>query len=505
MPPPRFALYTRISKDPTGESTAPARQEKECRQLADDKGIEIVAVYSDVDLSGYRDVVRPEYEAMLAAMAAGEFDGVLVWKLDRLMRRIVEFSRFWGVASKADCALISKSDTIDTTTPIGLAIVYLIVGLAEQESFNTSQRMLSKEREMAAGGKHKTAGRRAYGMRPGWAETNPDEVAVIVEVAGRILDGESISAVVRDLNERDIPSATGGEWSRQALTSLMRSPRLWGWREHLGEVVAPGLWTAVLSEEDGRRLRDVLAPDGVRVPERRRRLLSGMLRCGKCGARMKAGGIGPRMGRRYVCPTKTDGGCNGTTIDLEASEQVIIAMALHQLGTPQIAAKLAARSQRGGEDGAGLLAELAALQERSTDLAKMWAAGELGRQAWLDAGQELERRAEEVSARLAAAQRARPALHLGAGDPDAARAAWDTMSVERRRLVLEQLLDRVIVHGRGSEYFEARLRASLLAEANAAETAGDGELARRRRRQASSRTGGGGSFRPERLEPIWRI
>ena len=127
---PRVAVYLRISKDPDGTSTATDRQLKDCRALCREKGWPAPDVYEDTDLSAYRDVRRPQYEALLEAMTTGDYDVVVVWKLDRLMRRIVEFSRFWQVAARHDVKLVSKHDSLDTTTPIGLAIVYLIVSQA---------------------------------------------------------------------------------------------------------------------------------------------------------------------------------------------------------------------------------------------------------------------------------------------------------------------------------------------------------------------------------------
>lgn len=499
--PRRFALYTRISKDPTGESTAPARQEKECRRLAEERGFKIVEVFSDADFSAYRDVRRPRYEAMLDGMAAGAFEGVLVWKLDRLLRRVVEFSRFWSVASAHDVALISKSDTLDTTNPIGLGIVYLLVALAEQESYNTSLRLRAKEREMAEQGRHKTAGRRAYGMRPGWVELEPGEADVIRDAAGRLLAGETIASIVRDLNGRGVPSATGGRWSRTALTVLMRQPRLWGWRAHNGDLTAAGDWPAILDEATGRKLRELLTPDGSGADTaRRQHLLSGLLRCGKCTARMKGGSAaGAGGGRRYVCPGKVDGGCNGTVIDLGQTDEAVITMALYRLDTPGIAERL--RERASTTDDAALLAELAGIRDRSKELATMWAAGELARASWLDAQRELDRRNEDLARTLAASQRAEPALRLV--NADGITDTWHTMPTDRQRAVLASLIDHITVHGAGSDWYATRLRESLLAEADEAEAAGDKELARRRRRQAENRKGGGGSFRPERLEVVW--
>lgn len=505
---PRYAIYARISKDATGESTAPARQERECRKLARERGYDVVAVYTDADLSAYRDVVRPHYEAMLAAMEAGELDGVLVWKLDRLMRRIVEFWRFWTVAQAKNVALVSKEEGwADTTTPIGLAILGFIFAMAEQESRNTSTRLKAKERELAEAGRHKAGGRRAYGMRPEWRELEPDEADVIREAAGRLLAGESVPSVVRDLNGRGIPSATGGQWSRRALVVLMRSARLFGWREHNGELVAAGDWPAILAEADGRRLRQLLdAGVGTAQTDGRRQwLLSGLLRCGKCGTPMKIGGTGPRQGRRYTCRPKTDGGCNGTVIDQAQADEAVTAMAMLRLEAPAVAAELRARAGRGrGEDTSALLAELAELEHRQAELADDWAAGELSRPAWKEAQRALEKRMDGLNDRLAAATRTAPALalvHAGAG----VATAWEALPVERQRAVLTAVLDRIVVHGAGSEWYAARLREALEAEADEAEAAGNLELARRRRRQASARRGGGGTFRPERLEPVWRV
>lgn len=503
---PRYALYTRISKDPTGQSTAPARQEKECRALAKERGFEIVDVYTDTDLSAYRDIVRPQYEEMLEAMADGAYDGVIVWKLDRLVRRIVEFSRFWKIASENSVALISKNDSLDTTSPIGVGIVHLIVALAEQESYNTSLRLKAKERELAELGRHKHAGRRAYGMKEGWEEIEPAEAAIIREAADRLLAGDSITSIVRDLNDRGVPSATGGRWNRRSLTVLMQQARLFGWREHNGVLVAKGNWPAILEEDTGHKLRALLEPragkGGTATP--RKYLLSGLLRCGKCGARMKSGSSS-QQGARYACPTKTEGGCGGTVIMREAADQAVSEMVLYRLDSPNVRAMLKARTKtkRRNQD-AEILAELAQLTERSEELAEMWASGELPRAAFVKAQQTIDERTEALNEQLATIRQAEPLAGLGRS-ATAVRKAWENMSTDRRRAVLDAVLERVVVHGNGSAWYRERLREALLAEAEEAEAAGDRALARRRRKQAESRAGGGGSFRPERLEPIWRV
>src|SRR4051794_5572244 len=92
--PKAVAIYTRISRDPTGEQTATTRQERACRQYAQAQGWPVAGVWEEVEVSAYQPrTQRTAYEDLLVAVRAGHIDGVLVWKLDRLARRSGEFER----------------------------------------------------------------------------------------------------------------------------------------------------------------------------------------------------------------------------------------------------------------------------------------------------------------------------------------------------------------------------------------------------------------------------
>lgn len=545
MPPttskPRYALYTRISKDPTGQSTAPARQEKECRALAKERGFQIVEVFTDTDLSAYRKgVVRPQYEAMLEAMADGAFDGVVVWKLDRLVRRIVEFSRFWAVASKHDVALVSKSDSyLDTTTGIGLGIVYMIVGLAQQESDNTSTRLKAKEREQAQAGIAKRGGKKAYGINEDWTKVVKAEAAVLKDAAERIINGETLNSIVTDLNARGVKSATGRRWNRRSLQNVLRQARLFGWREMHGELVAKGTWPAILDEATGRKLRELIpptnrAPAGEAQPrEARKYLLSGLLEC-SCGKRLKGSTSNNSRWLRYTCPSSSAGGCGGTSVDRAQADAEIVDMVLDRLNSPNVTAMLRSR-KKGNRDGrdATLLAELAALGERSAELAVEFASGGLPAKAYTAATQEIEKTSRRLNNELAMIRQTAPLAN--ALSQKNLASTWETMEVGRQRAVIDALLEKVVVHNVGSPWYDERMRVTLLAEADdfdaqfeamrseaeAAKASGDQKHAAKLihdswqtkkkadRRRASAENpagpGNGGVFRVERLQPIWRV
>src|SRR4051794_8357778 len=132
---PRLGIYTRISQADAETQTATVRQEDACRRYALIRGWEVAGVYEDIDMSAYqRGVVRPAYEQLLAEVAARRIDGVLVWKLDRLVRRPAEFERFWSACEAAGGLVVSATEPIDTSSDLGLAIVRILVTFASLES-----------------------------------------------------------------------------------------------------------------------------------------------------------------------------------------------------------------------------------------------------------------------------------------------------------------------------------------------------------------------------------
>jgi DNA invertase Pin-like site-specific DNA recombinase len=527
----RTAVYLRISRDPDGTSTAPERQLKDCRAFARLRGWDIVNVHRDADVSAFRKGVRrPAYDELLAGIQAGAYDRVLVWRLDRLVRRTVEFADFWRLADEHGVSLASATQPIDTADPTGQLIVTILVAFAQMESETMSVRIKAREREAADQGRNKTAGwrrKRSFGHEVGWEAIHDGEAAVIRDVARRLLDGESVTGIARDLNDRGVPAPGGGRWSRRGLTTLIRAPRLWGWREYQGELTAQGDWPAILSEADGRALRELLdRPPPGDGDNRRRYLLSGVLRCGRCEARMRSGRTTAGVGR-YLCAPRPEGGCGAVSILLEPTDEAVEAMVCAQLERPEVARALAARRRKAGEsDEAALLSELAQIARERDELAADLAAHRMSRASWLSAVRAFDQQEEVLSARLAEERRSGPLDDLAGARPVD---RYRSLPLERRRRVIAALVDRIFVlpvddpkylkalhetlADEADEYRKAAAR--LRAEARATDNPGEAQSlrrqaekadqdARRRLRQVKSGANQASRFRPERLEPVWR-
>jgi site-specific DNA recombinase len=297
----RVAIYCRLSLDLTGEQTATARQEAACRSFASAREWTVIGAFEDVDLSAYkRGVHRPAFERLLELAGAGDVDGIVVWKLDRLVRRPSEFERFWAACEQHRVFIASVTEPVDSSTDIGLAIVRVLVTFASLECATNGLRLAARHRERAEQGLPHTSVR-AFGHQIGWKEVVPEEADAIRDAAKRILVGESALSVCRDWAARGITTVRGKTWQPNTLIRLLCSPRVVGdraWRKD--QVVATGCFAPILDRTTHLRVRRLAASRAIGQRKHyERSLLSGMLTCGECGATMHSRG-GER--RYYVCP-----------------------------------------------------------------------------------------------------------------------------------------------------------------------------------------------------------
>lgn len=297
------AIYTRISVDPTGDQSSTVRQEEACRAYALARGWRVSAVYEDVNTSAYEaGVHRPAFEALRAALPA--VDGVLVWRVDRLFRRPLDFELFWLECEQTSTFLTSATEPIDTTTDIGVAIVRILVTFAQLESVAKSERLKLAHRQRAQlgdFGRHS-----AYGHTEGYAAVQPDEAALLREAAMRCLEGEPLDHVVSDFNDRGLRTRVGAYWREKSLRTLLLAPRLAGDHHYMGELLVADRFPAILDRETCDALRDRLVAVGIKPrPRGQPSLLRGWLICGICGSRFTSGGT------IYKCSSAS---CNNTIL-----------------------------------------------------------------------------------------------------------------------------------------------------------------------------------------------
>jgi site-specific DNA recombinase len=116
----RVAVYCRISQDGEGQGLGVARQEADCRRLAERRGWDVVEVYVDNDLSAYSGKARPGYQRLLADIEAGKVEAVVAWHPDRLHRSPVELEAFIDLVERSGVGVETvQAGRVDLATPAG--------------------------------------------------------------------------------------------------------------------------------------------------------------------------------------------------------------------------------------------------------------------------------------------------------------------------------------------------------------------------------------------------
>lgn len=284
----------RLSRS-TDESTSITRQRESITAWAERNQHTIVGWAEDVDVSGDvapwkrddlgkwlpstigKEVSEEEERLAVAQSRAGEWDIIASWKLDRISRRVVHVHQLAEWAKANGKTIASVEDSIDLSTPMGLALFSLIAAFAQGELEAIRFRARSSFEHLVKTGRHR-GGNTPYGYRAVKAEDGkgwvlvPDDygtntAGTLREIVRRLLDdGESINAVCRWLNQ-----------DLSATPTAMDAQRIRGGKESKGSVWRVGNLVNLLRSETliGRAsiTETVTLPNGKK--EKRTRLVRG--------------------------------------------------------------------------------------------------------------------------------------------------------------------------------------------------------------------------------------
>lgn len=145
----KVAIYGRVS---TAEQNAES-QMYDVRQLAAQRGYEVVEEYVDVGYSGAR-ARRPALDRLMADARHGRFAAVLVWASDRMARSVRHFVEVLSELDHLGVAYISYREQIDTAGPLGRAIMIIVAAIAELERSLIVERVRAGMRRARLEGRH---------------------------------------------------------------------------------------------------------------------------------------------------------------------------------------------------------------------------------------------------------------------------------------------------------------------------------------------------------------
>lgn len=236
--PKKAALYIRVSTVYQIDKDSLPMQRKDLISYAHFVlGIDDYEIFEDAGYSG-KNVERPAYKDMMRRCRDGEFSHILVWKIDRISRNLLDFAAMYAEIKKLGVVFVSKNEQFDTSSAIGEAMLKIILVFAELERNMTSERVTAAMASRAKQG-HWNGSVVPYGYK--WDKINKvpvinEEESIVLKNIFQIYAKEkSLGKVVMWLDQQKIPSKRGGRWDVSTIRNFIVNPFYigtlrWGYR-----------------------------------------------------------------------------------------------------------------------------------------------------------------------------------------------------------------------------------------------------------------------------------
>jgi DNA invertase Pin-like site-specific DNA recombinase len=359
------AIYARFSTDLQNERSTEDQIDL-CRTYAEREGLSVVGTYHDKARSGASMLGRDGLFSLLQDAQGKKFDVIVVEALDRLSRDMEDLAGIHKRLSFLGIELRAVHEGTANTLMVGLR--GLVGQLMREDNVHKVRRGMTGliKQGLSAGG-------RSYGYTPdpinkGKLIIVEEEAEIVRRIFREFSEGKSPRSIAYSLNEQRIRPPRGDKWNASTINGngergygILRNPLYAGelvwnrvqmvkdpdtgrrisrpnppekWqRRPLPElrIVDQELWDAVQAQKQDRtRIRPHLQ-------NRPKRLLSGLLKCGCCGAGMSAKGTDKSGRVRIRCSAAAESGIcpDPASFYLDTIERLVVDTLVAELKTPK--------------------------------------------------------------------------------------------------------------------------------------------------------------------------
>ncbi len=447
----KAALYARVSTDAQREEGYSIDAQKEMLvAFCKTKRIAEYEFYVDGGFSG-SSVDRPELQRLIADVHAGKIYSVVVYKLDRLSRSQKDtLYLIEDVFNPHGTDFVSLNENMDTSTPIGRAMLGIMSAFAQLERETIRERTSLGMRERVKSGLWMGGGKIPFGF-----DYDPKQGILVPN-----RDAEKVKQVydlyLRGFSFRRIASILDLKYERLAEQILLRRSNT-GVIFYKGEEYQ-GRHQPIVSEETYKAAVSLYKQRSKKGLITARCLLAGLIICGMCGSKMryqKWGKSGYKIycysqdsGKRHLA--KGDGACDNIKIWADELENVVIkdlfAVARERIeeSVDVKETDIGVELQRRYEAAERRLKTLYNLYAESEEPTLLEIINEIRKELM-----ELKRIIEDESEREKEILRNKET----ATEISDLREAWDYMTVEEKQSVLRRCVDKIIITGEKTDIY----------------------------------------------------
>lgn len=343
----KAAIYIRVSTAYQIDKDSLPMQRKMCIAYCELHGLDYI-VFEDAGVSA-KSEKRPAYQDMMQRFREGEFSHLIVYKLDRISRNLIDFMGMYEELENLYVTFISLNENFDTNTAMGKAMLAIMIVFAQMEREIDSERVLSVMISRAENTRPEV--NEGHGLWNG-AQTPygfifndeikypvPDEngeLPYLHLIYDMYEEVQSTKAISRYFNRNNIPSKRGGKWTSKVIADIIKN------RFNIGEysynkresgrgpykpveewVIRPNNHPAVIDIDQFNRCNKILESNRKTAKKRNIKhvhIFRGILKCHKCGSstscskdKRRLNGISPSVYSCSLRQSDLDDGCSNSS------------------------------------------------------------------------------------------------------------------------------------------------------------------------------------------------
>ncbi|PYE48773.1 recombinase family protein [Paenibacillus barcinonensis] len=362
----RAVIYARVStEEQAKEGFSIAAQLAELQKYAEQHNFEIIDRYVDEGTSGKNIKGRPQLIRLLKDAEKQRFQIVMLYKLDRLARKLRDQLEISDTLVSFNIKLMSLKENFDTSTPTGMMTFQMFGMIAELERSNIIERGKLGQHQRAREGKYNGGVVLGYDNMNKELIINEAEALIVKKIFAYAEQGLGLKAITRRLNENGHRSKKDKPFSTNSIKTVLNNPiyigkirynqhENWSEKRRKGKnpdyIFTDGIHQPIISQEQWDKAHTVLQkrsynPSRSHTPY----ILSGVIKCPVCGHGMvpaRSKGAAGEQYRYYSCGQFHNKGatvCKSNMIKAEVAEQQVLGELHRVIAQPHVLRKLVDR------------------------------------------------------------------------------------------------------------------------------------------------------------------
>ena len=332
-----LVFYGRYSDSGQSEQSIEG-QRKVCYEFAKRNDYRIIAEYIGRATSGTEADNRPEFQRMIADSAKRQFQGILVYQLDRFARNRYDSATYKAKLKKNGVKVLSARENI-TDDASGVLMESLLEGMAEYFSAELSQKVIRGMTLTAEKCEFTGSGvPLGYKIVDKKFAINEETAPIVKRIFEMYLAGKTMAEIIRHLNENGVKTSYGNAYNKDSIRRILTN------RKYLGiyiykDIEVPGGVPQIIDDVTFEQAQ-ILLEKNKKAPARAKTfeenyLLTTRLFCGHCTAAMTGMSGKSKTGKihqYYSCVTqRRHDGCGKKSVQKSYIEDVVVNSVLSAL------------------------------------------------------------------------------------------------------------------------------------------------------------------------------